>query len=256
MPETAQFRYAHARLLARHGERADDRVWRRMYSIGNLANYLQAASQTSLRIWTDGLHDGNNSHEIELTLRRHYRLYVEEIARWLPARWAVVVRPLAQLPDLPALQHLLGGGAAPAWMLDDPELRAYASENLATRTTALEQSEHAYLVTAWQKGTALPHAWHDHWRNLWPMTARQTSGLTHIGDLLFAHTREIHSDPGTQTDRLREQLMNRLTAAFRRYSFQPAAACAHIGIIVLDCERLRADLIERALFAEPMDGHP
>jgi len=48
-------------------------------------------------------------------------------------------------------------------------------------------------------------------------------------------------------------LLNRLTAAFRRYSFQPAAACAHIGITALDIERLRADLIERAVFAEPLE---
>lgn len=253
MPETERFRYAQARMQARHGERADDRVWRRLYSIGNLANYLQAASQTTLHIWTEGMHDGNNSHEIELTLRRHYRLYVEQVARWLPARWSAVVRLLAQLSDLPALQHLLSGASAPAWMLDDPELRMYTSENLATRAAALETSGHAYLATAWQQEIALPHAWYEHWRSLWPRAPQQTSGLQHIGELLLNHSQEIHSDPGTQTDRLRERLLNRLTAAFRRYSFQPAAACAHIGITALDVERLRADLIERAVFAEPLE---
>ena len=249
MSEMARFRYAQARMQARHGDRADDRVWRRLYSIGNLANYLQAASQTTLRRWTDGLHEGHGSHEIELNLRRQYRTHVEEIARWLPARWALVVRPLTQLPDLPALQRLLGGGAAPAWMLDDPELRACSSENLATRAAALETSDRAYLASAWQRGIALPQAWYDHWRSLWPRAPQLTAGLQHLGDLLIEHSREIHSDPGIQTDGLRERLLKRLTAAFRRYSFQPAAACAHIGIIALDVERLRADLVERALYA-------
>ena len=256
MLETARFRYAQARMLARHGDRADDRVWRRLGSTGNLANYLQAAGQTTLHTWTDGLHEGNNSHEIELTLRRHYRSYVEEIARWLPARWAVVVRPLAQLSDLAALQHLLAGETAPAWMLDDPELRAFASENLTTRAGALDASHHAYLAAAWQRGIALPDAWHNHWRSRWPKAPRLTTGLKHLGDLLIEHTRAIRSDPGAQTDRLRERLLNRLTAAFRRYSFQPAAACAHIGIVALDLERLRADLIERAVFAESMEASP
>lgn len=240
-------------MQARHGDRADDRVWRRLYSIGNLANYLQAASQTTLHTWTDGLRDAHSSHEIELQLRRHYRQYVEEIARWLPARWAHVVRPLARLSDLPALQHLLGGGAAPAWMLDDPELRAYASENLATRAAALEASDHAWLATAWQRDTALPQAWYDDWRRQWPRAPQHTAGLEHLGDLLIEHSREIHSDSGIQTDGLRERLLNRLTAAFRRYSFQPAAACAHIGIMALDLERLRADLVERAVYAGHME---
>ena len=256
MPETARFRYVQARLQARHGDRADERVWRRLDSIGNLANYLQTAGHTTLRIWTNGLHEGNSSHEIELALRRNFRSYVAEIARWQPARWAVVVRPLAQLPDLPALQHLLGGGTAPAWMLDDPELRACSSESLTTRAAALETAGLAYLADAWQRGIALPQAWHDHWRSQWPKAPQLTAGLKHLGELLIEQTREVHSDTGTQTDRLRERLLHRLTAAFRRYSFQPAAACAHIGIVALELERLRADLIERAVFAESMEASP
>ena len=254
MPESAHFRYAQARMQARHGSRPNDHDWRRLDSIGNLANYLQAANQTTLRIWIEGLHDGNNSHDIEQHLKRCFRKHVEEIARWLPARWAVVLRPLAQLPDLPALQHLLAGGTAPAWMLDDPDLRACVSENLATRAAALEASGHAYLATAWQREINLPHAWYDNWRSLWPAASRQTSGLEHLGDLLIEHSREIGADPGTQTNKRRERLMNKLTAAFRRYSFQPAAACAHIGITALDLERLRADLVERALFAVPVEA--
>lgn len=252
MQEAARFRYVQARLQARHGDRADDRVWRRLDSVGNLANYLQTAGQTTLRVWTNGLHDGNSSHDIELTLRRNFRGYVEEIARWQPARWAAVVRPLAQLPDLPALQHLLGGGTAPAWMLNDPELSACSSENLAARATALDTAGRAYLADAVQRNIALPQAWLDHWRSQWPQAPQQTAGLKHLGVLLIEHAREVQSDTGTQTDRLRERLLNRLTAAFRRYSFQPAAACAHIGIVALELERLRSDLIERAVFAESM----
>ena len=250
MPEAAQFAYAQSRLQARHGARADAPVWRRLQGSGDLASYLQAAGQSPLRGWTAGLHAGNSSHDVELALRTHYRQYVGEVARWLPARWDVVVRALAQLPDLPALQHLLGGGSAPAWMRDDPALRIRASEDPATRTATLEQPELAWLASAWQREIALPLAWIDHWRTLWPDAPRQSVGLQHLGALLLRHIREIHAAVGTQTDVLRERLMNRLTGAFRRYSFQPAAACAHIGIMALDVERLRADLVERAVFGE------
>ncbi|MGB5472106.1 MAG: hypothetical protein WBQ78_01350 [Gammaproteobacteria bacterium] len=253
MRETAQFRYAQARLQARLGDRADDQLWRRLHGSGDLAGYLQAASQTPLHTWTAGLHAGNNSHDIELTLRHHYRGYVGEIARWLPARWTIVVRALAQLPDLPALQHLLEGNTAPAWMHDDPELRACTSENPATRDAALEQSGYAWLATARQREIVLPQAWHDHWRSLWPKSPRQTAGLQHVGQLLLGQLREIRMDTGSGTDRHRERLLNRFTAAFRRYSFQPAAACAHIGIMALDLERLRADLVDRALFTGPRE---
>jgi len=251
VPEAAQFSYAQARMQARLGDRADESAWRRLQGSGDLASYLQASSHTTLRAWTSGLHAGNSSHDIELALRTHFRLSVGEVARWLPVRWGVVVRALAQLPDLPALQHLLSGATAPAWMLDDPELRAFTSETPATRAAALEVPDRAWLATAWQRGIALPDAWYDHWRDLWPDAPRQTAGLQHLGALLLGHIREIRPAAGTQTDALRARLMHRLTAAFRRYSFQPGAACAHIGIIALDLERLRADLVARALFGDP-----
>ncbi|MGD2112070.1 MAG: hypothetical protein PVI50_01705 [Gammaproteobacteria bacterium] len=250
MPETAQFRYAQARLQARLGARATDHDWRHPQGSGDLAGYLQAAGRTRLQAWINGLHAGHNSHAIELTLRQHYRRHVAEVAAWLPARWAVVVRALAQLPDLPALQHLLGGNTVPAWMRDDPQLRPYTSEHPATRAAALEASAAtAWLVSAWQREDALPEAWYEHWRRLWPRSPRQTTGLQHLGQLLLGHLRQLQADPGAGTDWHREQLLHRLTAAFRRYSFQPAATCALTGIIALDLERLRADLVERALFA-------
>ena len=49
MSETARFRYVQARLQSRHGDRADDLVWRRLQSSGDLTNYLQATQQTTLR---------------------------------------------------------------------------------------------------------------------------------------------------------------------------------------------------------------
>lgn len=256
MPEAAQFSYAQARLQARLGARADDRLWRRLQGSGDLTGYLRVAAQSPLRGWTAGLHAGSSSHDIELALRTHFRLQVEEIARWLPARWTGVVRALAELPELPALQHLRAGGIAPAWMLDDPALRRFAGEPPATRADVADTPERAWLAEAWQREDALPLVWYEHWRRLWPSAAAQTAGLEHLGRLLLDHTRAIRSGGGTETDTQRLQLLNRLRIAFRRYSFQPAAACAHLGIVALDLERLRADLVERAVFGDRREAAP
>jgi len=250
MPEAAQFSYAQARLQARLGARPDDSLWRRLQGSGDLAGYLQIAAGSTLRGWTAGLHAGSSSHDIELALRVHFRRHVGEIARWLPARWTGVVQFLAQLPDLPALQYLRDGGRVPAWMLDDPALRACAGADIATRTAALEHTDHAWLARAWPGETALPEAWYAHWRRLWPQAPAQTAGLERLGRELLEHTRAIRQQPGTETGTQRQYLSNRLRALFRRYGFEPTAACAHIGIIALDLERLRADLVDRALFGD------
>ena len=52
----------------------------------------------------------------------------------------------------------------------------------------------------------------------------------------------------------RQQLVSGLNHAFRRYSFEPAAACAHLGLVALDLERLRWELLQRSLFAETAGG--
>jgi hypothetical protein len=40
---------------------------------------------------------------------------------------------------------------------------------------------------------------------------------------------------------------------FRRYTFQPAAACAYLAIVALDIHRIRADLLQRVFFLESED---
>jgi hypothetical protein len=249
MSETARFRYVQARLQARHGDRADDLVWRRLQSIGDVANYLQAAQQTTLRRWITGLHSKQGSHEIERMLRRHYRDYVDEVAHWLPTRWTGTVQLLGRLPDLPALQYLLTGGSIPAWMRDDPELNVFATENPGTRLEAMQNSDLAWLAEGWQMDQPLVDNWLDYWRSRWPREPKLTGGLEHLARLLQEQVHLQHNNTAAATDP-RAVLGGRLTAVFRRYSFQPAAACAHIGLVALELEKLRGDLVRRLLYTE------
>jgi hypothetical protein len=247
MSEAARFRYAQARLQARHGERADELVWRRLQGIGDLANYLQTAQQTTLRPWVTGLHSTQSCHEIELLLRRQYRDYVDGVARWLPARWTGTVQLLRRVPDLPALQHLMTGEAVSAWMLDDPELRPLASENRDMRLEVMQNSDLAWLVAGWQQQHPLFVTWLDYWRSKWPRAPRLTAGLDYLARLVQQHISRQLEESVTSSSQ-RDVLMQGLNAAFRRYSQQPAAACAHLGLIALDLEKLRSDLVGRRLF--------
>jgi hypothetical protein len=249
MSETARFRYVQARLQARHGERADELVWRRLQGIGDLASYLQAAQKTTLRPWVTGLHNRQSCHEIEFMLRQQYRDYVDGVAHWLPARWTGTVKSLRRVPDLPALQHLMMGEATPAWMLDDPELRPLASENQAMRLEAMQNSDLAWLVEGWQQKDPLFATWLDYWRSRWPRAPRLTAGLDFLARLVQQHIRRQIEEPAASSSQ-RDVLMQRLNGAFRRYSQQPAAACAHLGLIALDLEKLRGDLVGRQLFAD------
>jgi hypothetical protein len=147
------------------------------------------------------------------------------------------------------VQHLLSGASVPAWMLDDAELRHFASESAERRREAIRVSGHGHLVQAWQQGQTLYEAWYDSWRHQWPGPAHLKRAMNQLGRLLLQHIRG-HGSGGGTTRRRREVLLIKLTAAFRNYSFQPAAAFAHLALVGLDLEQLRGDLLSRKLFAE------
>jgi hypothetical protein len=245
----ARFAYAQARLQGRHGTRADERVWRRLEAIGEFANYLQVARQTVLRPWVSGLNSALGAHDIELMLRQQYRHYIDEVAHWMPGRWQEPVSWVRRLIDLPALHYLLTGASAPPWMGEDPELRRFAFDTPAARVHALQSSECAALLKGWQQGEPLYTAWLERWRALWPGPPGLTVGLESLARLLLRHIGALNLYSATASAALHESLMRALNVAFRRYSFQPAAAFAHLGLIALDLHRLRAHLLQRALFA-------
>lgn len=253
MNEAALLAYAQVRLQARHGARPDAQVWNRLHSIGDVGNYLLAARETMLRPWVVGL-DGaaQNSHRIEHALRQRYRGYVHEVSRWMPQRWIGAVLWIKRLPDLPALHHLLMGEAAPAWMRDDPELRLFTAEATSVRMEAMLDSDYAPLVQAWQEGKFLHDAWLEHWRRLWPRSPRLTAGLRELARLLHRQFEALREESESTFSGAHQHnaRAHKLEAVFRRYSFQPAAAHAHLALIGLDIERLRGDLTIRLLFPE------
>ncbi|MGD2113394.1 MAG: hypothetical protein PVI50_08415 [Gammaproteobacteria bacterium] len=254
MNPDAAFAYAQARLQARHGKRPTEQLWSRLASAGSLAGYLQQARETTLRYWLADMQAAPSSHAIELSLRQQFRDYVAEVAGWQPGHWKGSVYWIRRIPDLPALQYLLNGEPSPAWLREDPGLRAFAAEDMVARKEALHSSDCRYLARAWQRSEPLYEAWLEHWQRQWPGPQRFAAGLVYLARLLRRYLRALSAGESLAGDRRRQLLASGLNYTFRRHSFEPAAACAHLGLIALDLERLRGELVQRALFAETAEG--
>lgn len=247
MSSQAQFAYLQARLQARHGQRPGDQVWRQLDGAGDMANYLHTIRRTSLRHWMPGSDGSHDSHELEISLRRQFRNYVEEVAGWVPEGWRDSVRWIRRLPDLPALLHLLRGKTAPGWLLRDPVLKAFASSYSDQRQEAFSNSDCAAIAEAWQGGMPVTQAWHEQWLRLLPTKASQEPGIIQCSKLLREH---ISRPDQVATEQLRALLEQQLVSLFRRSSFHITAAYAHLGLTALDLERIRSGLARRACFPD------
>lgn len=248
MTSAARFAYLQVRLQARHGARNDEATWRRLQGAVDFANYLQLAQQTALRPWVMSLHPGQDSSEIEQALRRQFRVRLDEVTGWIALEWRPAVRWVGRLLDLPALRHLLAGEPAPAWLRDDPQLRAFASEHAAIRLDSMLQSDCRPLAQAWQAGIPLLEAWIRHWRTLWPNGAGERRGMDELCRMLRHEMNARQQQSAARRREQRDALQASLAGAFRRYSFLPAAAFLHLALTSLDLNRLRGDLLVRRLF--------
>ena len=242
------FAYAQARLQSRHAERPGPTDWRLLQGVGDLAHYLQVARRTRLRRWATTLHGGQDSHQIELSLRGQFCDYIDEVARWLPPPWNRTLDWVKRLPDLPAIQYLLNGAPPQTWMQQDPRLQAFAKAAAGQRQLVLEQSDCAPLVAAWRRGHSLAAAWLEHWRDSWPADRASRRGLERLVGLLQRYMCVGEVQPGGRFESDCEALLTQLTVVFRRYSLQPAACYAHLALVALDLMTLRAELLRRLLF--------
>ena len=251
MSQLVTFAYVQTRLQARHGNRPDERTWQRLETFKELAGYLQNARRTVLRPWVLGFHEHDDYHTLEISLIRQYRFYINEIAFWQPQQWQKAVHWLKQLPDLPALQHLLTGNTALTWMLDDPRLKLFSTTNPEQRIEYMKQSDYAPLIQAWQSGTTLTDAWVQHWQSLWhEKKSPHIQPLLQLITLLYQHLDNFRHSPLTRTWQTREILNRQLTSMFRKYNYQPVAAFIHLALVALDIERLRGDIMQRSLFVD------
>ena len=216
--------YAQARLQARYGTHPDEAQWRQLGAHRDLVAYLAAARAMPFADWLVGIDDGAGPHEIERALRRLWRKAVAEVARWLPAEWGPAAHWMETLGDLPALAHRERGGTLPKGVELDDRLA-----ELAGGKANLEQ-------------------WQAHWARLWPQD-RETDRLElmQLSARLREHLADFAQHDAAAAWEVRRALRRRMAYAFRRAALQPVAGFLFLLLLALDLERLRADLMLRAL---------
>ncbi len=255
MNQVASFSYAQARLQARHGARPDATTWRRLEGVGDLLHFLQSARTTGLRPWVLHFSARTDIHAMELSLRQQFRHYIADVAGWQPVAWRKPVLWVQYLLDLPGLQHLLMGERAPGWVRDDPVLKPFATDNLRARLEALQDSDFAPLVRAWQAGLPLLAGWRQRWHALWPqISSTAAAPVERLEAWLQSHLRGLREGDAERSEEVCKRLAEKLVYEFRRHTHQPVAAFLHLALVALDLERLRSALVRRTLFAEPGQG--
>ncbi len=241
--------YAQARLSARYGERPDELAWRRIEHVRVLPALLDAARATALHRWTGGIGTHSAPHEIEHALRGHWRDLVAEVATWMPDDWESAVHWSAVLLDLPVLQYLARGGAVLPWMHDDSVYEALADRVPGGFEGTPVDGALAPLAAAWIDPDRIGDLWLAEWR--------RRIGSAHRGDTVLVDelARTLGAHLAAFRDRtlrngwtLRRALQARLSLLFRRAMLDPAAAFIFLALAALDFERLRGELLRRALF--------
>ncbi|MEO8677196.1 MAG: hypothetical protein ABI569_16590 [Casimicrobiaceae bacterium] len=239
--------YAQARISARFGDRPDEIAWRRLEHVREFAALLDVARNSAFRVWIGGISEASTLHEIEATLRAHWRAHVAEVAGWVPDEWRGAVQWCAIVPDLAVLAYLALGHPALPWMRDDPLFRDIADTEADACPAALGAGRFAPLAAGWNEPGRIPGLWRQEWERLAPASGDRIL-LAELGRAMGAHLTAFHDSAVKDGWPLRRALAARLTMLFRKSMLEPTAVFAYLALIALDLERLRGEFLRRAAF--------
>ena len=243
--------YAQARLQARHGQRVDEAGWRRIETMREFAPLLELARGTALRPWLVGIAADSTAHAIEATCAATGARSSTRSSAWMPRPWQPALAWCAVLPDLAPLQHLARGGEPAAWMNDDGDLaRAVRGAAAGSALAVLGAGPLAALAPAWAAPQASGGAGSAEWQRRLPQPlarVRATRWASSCRRWAIIAAPLSQAAPG-QGWLLRAALRARLSLLLRRAALEPAAAFIHLALCALDLERLRGELLRRALF--------
>ena len=245
MRRSGDLEYACARIGARFGERPTEAAWRAIAIVRGFGAFLDAARTPPFRHWLSGIPADAGPHTIEAALRARWRALVEELRGWMPEQWHAAIAWAGTLVELPFVQHLARGGEALPWMADDPvfgELSRNAAQ--APRRGVL-----APLAAAWGNPEGSLRAWGTEWsRRVPPSFGTEPGPLADCARLLIAHRAALADSSASDCTLMRRALVTRLSVLYRRATLHPAAAFVFLALSALDMERLRGELLRRALF--------
>jgi len=238
------FGYAQARLQARHAERLSESAWAALGAQGDAPAFVERARQTPLRRWLRGVSAGAGVHDLERRLRRELVAAIERVARWVPRRWRAAIERCAALVYLPLAARVRGDEAREAWM-NEEALFAFSGAGWRASLAALETRE----VTALD-------AWLEDWRASWPpgehdAHARLESAIARLRaeERALAPLAAREALAGREAWSRRRALATEFARRFRADALTAAAVFDALLLDALELERLRAELVGRALYA-------
>ena len=242
----AGFAYAQARIEARHGERLQDADWKVLESAQSLSRYLELARSTALKRFVAQMGPDFPAHAVERVLRREAALYVREVAAWAPRRWRPAIAWIAALTLLPLIDGRDEAASSLGRTGDDATLEALSAAG-ADAPDAVVRG----LARILEDGAGAPEvgrSWLRRWRALWPKGEAASADL---GRLVSEMRRVLALEAGRQEARgpaFRADLGRTLTRFFRGHGMSAVALVCHIGLVLIDVERLRGGLVRRSLF--------
>ncbi|MEF8792460.1 hypothetical protein [Thiohalorhabdus sp.] len=245
MSQAPLFAYAGARLLVRHGQRPGAEDWQRLEGVGDFGHYLQIARDTGLERFVRHIGNAAGPHEVERALSGAWRRHVQEVAAWQPGPWRPALRWLAVASELPALSHLAEDRPMPDWMTDLPLTGTAMQHSGTSPLRALTQGAATPLFkddrpagdSLWQRALR-------HWHTLLPSRPRRFR--TEVEGLASA-LEDYRQAVAAGSPNADAHLARILRRSLRQHSQEPAAAYAYLGLVALDLQRLRGELLVRRL---------
>jgi hypothetical protein len=236
--------YACARIGARVGERPNEAAWRAIAGIRGFAAFLDAARTPPFRRWTSGIAADAEPHGVEAVLLTHWRVLVDELRAWMPEQWQAAITWAGALGDLPVAQYLARGGIPLPWMRDDPAYRELSCNGGPPTSGPL-----APLARTWTNPEGFFRVWIDEWSLRIPRRyGAERSAIADYARLLVADRTARTDSSGSDGTLARRALVSRLAALYRRAMLDPAAAFIFLALSAIDMERLRGELLRRAIF--------
>ena len=228
---TIHYGYVQARVQARYAVLPNESIWRHIGALKSLAGFLEEARGTVLAQWVFGLSGNSSAEEIESQLQQQFHSTIIETADWFDEQWRPAVLWLSTLVQLPTLDYLIRSNKSVEDSISDPLLLELVDQKL--------------------QNSDILQAWVDKWKTQWPnLSGRNFQNLEFLLQLLQQHWTQFSSLSVNETWQARSDLQVRLRLLFRRHVLQPSMAFVYLCLVALCLERLRAELLRRALFPE------
>jgi len=237
--------YALSRLHARLSRRLDPAAWSGIERSRETGPVLDLVRGTNLASLAGPLAAVPDLHGLDRACRDAWRALLGDACRWMPASWYPAIAWCGALACLPALGHLAGGEAVPAWMASDPDLAAVAKASPEERRAVLAQGPLAPFAAAWPDRSRLGTAWLVEWRRRLPRGEFAGTALEEFTGLVAGHLARLADPQVPASARHDEAFDAAVTRRLRRHPLEPTAVFAWLALGALDIQRLRGEMARR-----------